>query len=103
MSSTIVNSDADILLEITNLKSKQQFANNLNSIFNTSSSVFASAAGLIFDDTISPIANSSNKIVYLHKTNCPNCGSLLDGDENTPYVKCISCGAKIWSEREVIV
>ena len=54
-------------------------------------------------DAISTIANPSNKIIYIHKTNCPNCGSLLDGNENTPYVKCVSCGAKIWSEREVKV
>lgn len=40
-------------------------------------------------------------IVYIHKTNCPNCGGLLDGDEHSPYVKCACCGAKIWSEREV--
>lgn len=40
-------------------------------------------------------------IVYIHKTNCPNCGGLLDGDEHSPYVKCGCCGAKIWSEREV--
>lgn len=40
-------------------------------------------------------------IVYIHKTNCPNCGGLLDGDEHSPYVKCTCCGAKIWSEREV--
>lgn len=41
-------------------------------------------------------------IVYIHKTNCPNCGGLLDGDEHSPYVKCACCGAKIWSEREVL-
>lgn len=40
-------------------------------------------------------------IVYIHKTNCPNCGGLLDGDEHSPYVKCACCGAKIWAEREV--
>ena len=40
-------------------------------------------------------------IVYIHKTNCPNCGGLLDGDEHNPYVKCACCGAKVWSEREV--
>lgn len=40
-------------------------------------------------------------IVYIHKTNCPNCGGLLDGDEHSPYVKCACCGAKVWSEREV--
>ena len=40
-------------------------------------------------------------IIYIHKTNCPNCGGLLDGDECKPYVKCACCGAKIWSEREV--
>ena len=40
-------------------------------------------------------------IVYIHKTNCPNCGGLLDGDEHNPYVKCTCCGAKVWSEREV--
>lgn len=103
MSSAIVNSDTDILREITNLRSKQQFTNNLNSMFNTSSSVFTTAAKFFLDDTVSPIANPSNKIVYFHKTNCPNCGSLLDGDENTPYIRCVSCGAKIWSEREVKV
>lgn len=42
-----------------------------------------------------------HNIVYIHKTNCPNCGGLLDGDEHSPYVKCACCGAKIWSEREV--
>lgn len=40
-------------------------------------------------------------IVYIHKTNCPNCGGLLDGDEHNPYVHCGCCGAKVWSEREV--
>ena len=40
-------------------------------------------------------------IVYIHKTNCPNCGGLLDGDEHSPYVKCACCGAKVWSEREI--
>jgi len=42
-----------------------------------------------------------HEIIYIHKTNCPNCGGLLDGDEHSPYVKCGCCGAKIWSEREV--
>lgn len=40
-------------------------------------------------------------IIYIHKTNCPNCGGLLDGDEHNPYVHCQCCGAKVWSEREV--
>ena len=105
MSSVIVNSDADILHKITNLRSKQQFANNLNSMFNTSSSVFATAANFFFGDGYTDMVDRlpSTKIVYFHKTNCPNCGSLLDGDENSPSVKCLSCGAKIWSEREVKV
>ena len=67
------------------------------------SAIYGKNLGLIFSDTISTISDPSNEIVYIHKTNCPNCGSLLDGDENSPYVKCASCGAKIWSEREVIV
>jgi len=46
-------------------------------------------------------ASYHRDIVYIHKTNCPNCGGLLDGDEHSPYVKCACCGAKIWSEREV--
>lgn len=41
------------------------------------------------------------KIIYIHHTNCPNCGGLLDGDETKPYVYCNHCGAKIWSKREV--
>lgn len=40
-------------------------------------------------------------IIYIHKTNCPNCGGLLDGNEYNPYVKCSCCGAKIWAEREI--
>ena len=39
--------------------------------------------------------------IFIHKTNCPNCGGLLDGDASIPYVYCKCCGAKIWSEREV--
>ena len=40
-------------------------------------------------------------IVYIHKSNCPNCGGLLDGDELKPYTYCKCCGTKVWSEREV--
>ena len=46
-------------------------------------------------------APAQRDIIYIHKTNCPNCNGLLDGDEHSPYVKCACCGAKIWSEREV--
>ena len=42
-----------------------------------------------------------NNPIFIHKTNCPNCGGLLDGDEHIPYVRCGCCGAKVWSEREV--
>ena len=49
--------------------------------------------------TTAPIP--SRDIIYIHKTNCPNCGGLLDGDELKPYVSCKCCGAKVWSEREV--
>lgn len=52
-------------------------------------------------DTITTCEPYHHDIVYIHKTNCPNCGGLLDGDEHSPYVKCGCCGAKIWSEREV--
>ena len=52
-------------------------------------------------DTIATCKPYHHDIVYIHKTNCPNCGGLLDGDEHSPYVKCTCCGAKIWSEREV--
>lgn len=40
-------------------------------------------------------------IIYIHKSNCPNCGGLLDGDELKPYTYCKCCGTKVWSEREV--
>lgn len=40
-------------------------------------------------------------IIYIHKTSCPSCGGLLDGDELKPYTYCQCCGAKVWSEREV--
>lgn len=50
---------------------------------------------------IDSIAPMHRDIVYIHKTNCPNCGGLLDGDETKPYVRCQCCGAKVWSEREV--
>lgn len=52
-------------------------------------------------DTIATCEPYHHDIVYIHKTNCPNCGGLLDGDEHNPYVKCTCCGAKVWSEREV--
>ena len=52
-------------------------------------------------DTIVTCEPYHHDIVYIHKTNCPNCGGLLDGDEHNPYVKCACCGAKVWSEREV--
>ena len=52
-------------------------------------------------DTIATCEPYHHDIVYIHKTNCPNCGGLLDGDEHSPYVKCTCCGAKVWSEREV--
>lgn len=58
----------------------------------------------VFTDTSWDVIDSApyhHDIVYIHKTNCPNCGGLLDGDEHSPYVKCRCCGAKIWSEREV--
>lgn len=41
------------------------------------------------------------RIVYIHHTSCPNCGGLLDGNEDQPYTYCVHCGAKVWSEREV--
>ena len=50
-------------------------------------------------DASAPICR--NKPIFIHKTNCPNCGGLLDGNEHNPYVKCACCGAKVWSEREV--
>lgn len=53
----------------------------------------------IYDTT--NCASYHHDIVYIHKTNCPNCGGLLDGDEHNPYVRCGCCGAKVWSEREV--
>ena len=46
-------------------------------------------------------ASHCNDPIFIHKTNCPNCGGLLDGDEHIPYVRCGCCGAKVWSEREV--
>lgn len=52
-------------------------------------------------NTICDYHSTNHEIIYIHKTNCPNCGGLLDGDEHSPYVKCACCGAKIWSEREV--
>ena len=52
-------------------------------------------------DTIDCAPYHYHDIVYIHKTNCPNCGGLLDGDEHSPYVKCVCCGAKVWSEREI--
>ena len=41
--------------------------------------------------------SSQNNIVYMHHTNCPNCGGLLDGDEHDPSVRCAACGTKIWA------
>lgn len=51
--------------------------------------------------TTTCIWDNHHDIVYIHKTNCPNCGGLLDGDEHKPYVRCQCCGTKVWSEREV--
>lgn len=53
----------------------------------------------VTDATWEPICR--NEPIFIHKTNCPNCGGLLDGNESIPYVYCKCCGAKIWSEREV--
>lgn len=52
-------------------------------------------------DIVSGDLYHTHKIVYIHKTNCPNCGGLLDGDDSIPYTYCKCCGAKVWSEREV--
>lgn len=52
-------------------------------------------------DTVDTCSYDRNNPIFIHKTNCPNCGGLLDGDEHIPYVRCGCCGAKIWSEREV--
>ena len=70
------------------------------------STTYTHVEGDFFRDSLTDIIDyhlPPTKIVYFHKTNCPNCGSLLDGDENSPSVKCISCGAKVWAEREVKV
>ena len=41
-------------------------------------------------------------ITYIHRSNCPNCGGLLDASEDLPSVKCKCCGTKVWSIREVV-
>ena len=64
-------------------------------------SVYLHAPTNLMDNITINSAPMYRDIIYIHKTNCPNCGGLLDGDEHNPYVRCQCCGAKVWSEREV--
>ena len=57
--------------------------------------------GITFDTIDVCAPDHYPDIIYIHKTNCPCCGALLDGDELKPYVYCQACNAKVWSEREV--
>lgn len=90
MSDTLVINASDIL-DYSRITCGPEITSNTNMYAITSTT---------YNDCIS-CAPYHRDIVYIHKTNCPNCGGLLDGDEHSPYVKCACCGAKIWSEREV--